>query len=188
MRVCPVSLLDLLMRVCASTAFPHPPTPHPTPHIHACSCTHTWRLRHALSFNTPPLTEGRFAHLWLLTPGASHLLSASICLSVSIIWLCLFFPHLGFELYSIFVYFCHLLFAFEQRRVFPFFPPHRGGFTSSRFKPRSHEDLQCGKTAILNLVFLNFEILKCLRWAYFTSVQFTGISLKTKEQRAEMLL
>ncbi len=40
--------------------------------------THMHRLRHALSSNTPALAEGRLAHLWLLTPGASHLLSATI--------------------------------------------------------------------------------------------------------------
>ena len=70
-------------------------------HTHTHTHTHVHRLRHALSSNTPPLAEGRLAHLWLLTPGASHLLSATISFCFQSPGLSPLFSHLAAQLYQL---------------------------------------------------------------------------------------
>lgn len=96
--------------------------------------THVHRLRHALSPNSPPLTEGCVAHLWLLTPGASHLLSATVPLSVQSSVSssrCRSYPaghHLGYK----------GLFGLRKEAVY-FFPPLRRGFRSQGLESRQEE-------------------------------------------------
>lgn len=67
---------------------------------HTHTHTHVHRLRHALSSNTPPLAEGRLAHLWLLTPGASHLLSATISFTFQSSGFSPLFSHLVAKLFQ----------------------------------------------------------------------------------------
>lgn len=125
---------------------------------HTRTHTHAHRLRHALSSNTPPLAEGRLAHLWLLTPGASHLLLASFHLSVQSSGFSVPIPHRV-------VSFCFKVsFLFKGKKDFFLL---RRGLQSTRFKPNKGErkkQFPQGASGTLSLVRLRPFWIWLLHW------------------------